>query len=234
MNEFIEQTGPLFWVLAVFSLYGLAVVSERILYFHRIRINLGDFLKGLSLLIRKGDLAEACHEASMMPGPVARVIESVLSRPHLPMMELRAVADEAAQLEVYKVEKNIRGLLVVATLSPLAGVLGTILGLTQFYSQSGVFEGKVPSLVMSEAVFQALLTSALGLIVAIPAYLFYVYLAARARAVVHELHRAGLEVVYLISDARMASSPQKTPQQEKRIEPQNKSTPEEKNNDLHV
>lgn len=202
MIELIEQIGPLFWVLCAFSLYGLAVVAERFLYFHRVRINIGDFLKGLALLIRKRNFNEAYHEASMMPGPVARVVESVLSRPSLPLLELRSVAEESSQLEVYKIEKNIRGLLVVATLSPLIGVLGTIFALVRFYSQPGVFEGKVPNLVMSEAMFQALLSSAFGLLVAIPAYIFYAYLSSRARLVIHEVQRAGMEAVYLVSDMR--------------------------------
>lgn len=60
----------------------------------------------------------------------------------------------------------------MATVSPLVGVLGTIQGLVGFYSQPGVLEGKAPSLAMSDAVYQALLSSALGLSIAIPAYLF--------------------------------------------------------------
>ncbi len=202
MTELIEQIGPLFWVLSAFSLYGLAVVAERFLYFHRVRINIGDFLKGLTMLIRKRNFKEASHEASLMPGPVARVVESVISRPSLPLLELRSIAEESAQLEVYKIEKNIRGLLVVATLAPLIGVLGTIFGLVRFYSQPGVFEGKVPNLVMSEAMFQALLSSAFGLLVAIPAYIFYAYLSSRARLVIHEVQRAGMEAVYLVNDTR--------------------------------
>lgn len=88
-------------------------------------------------------------------------------------------------MEVFQIEKNIRGLLVVATVSPLVGVLGTIQGLVGFYSQPGVLEGKAPSLAMSDAVYQALLSSALGLSIAIPAYLFYSYLASRSRQIVH-------------------------------------------------
>ncbi|MFR1412657.1 MAG: MotA/TolQ/ExbB proton channel family protein [Akkermansia sp.] len=86
--------------------------------------------------------------------------------------------------------------------SPLVGVLGTIQGLIGFYSQPGVLEGKAPTLAMSDAVFQALLSSALGLSIAIPAYLFYCYLASRARQVVHSLERAGTEAVCLVCDAR--------------------------------
>ena len=179
MSELIIKIGPLFWVLSLLAVYGLAVVAERILYFHRIQINTGDFLRGISRLVNAGSVDEARHEASILPGPGARVVSSVLAHSGLERQELRTVAEDSVQMEVFQIEKNIRGLLVVATVSPLVGVLGTIQGLIGFYSQPGLLEGKAPTLAMSDAVFQALLSSALGLSIAIPAYLFYCYLASR-------------------------------------------------------
>ena len=202
MSELIIKIGPLFWVLSVLAVYGLAVVAERILYFHRIQITTGDFLRCISRLVKAGNVDEARHEASILPGPEARVVSSVLAHSGLERQELRTVAEDSVQMEVFQIEKNIRGLLVVATVSPLVGVLGTIQGLIGFYSQPGVLEGKAPTLAMSDAVFQALLSSALGLSIAIPAYLFYCYLASRARQVVHSLERAGTEAVCLVCDAR--------------------------------
>ena len=170
MSELIIKIGPLFWVLSLLAVYGLAVVAERILYFHRIQINTGDFLRGISRLVNAGSVDEARHEASILPGPGARVVSSVLAHSGLERQELRTVAEDSVQMEVFQIEKNIRGLLVVAT--------------------------------VSDAVFQALLSSALGLSIAIPAYLFYCYLASRARQVVHSLERAGTEAVCLVCDAR--------------------------------
>ena len=169
MSELIIKIGPLFWVLSLLAVYGLAVVAERILYFHRIQINTGDFLRGISRLVNAGSVDEARHEASILPGPGARVVSSVLAHSGLERQELRTVAEDSVQMEVFQIEKNIRGLLVVATVSPLVGVLGTIQGLIGFYSQPGLLEGKAPTLAMSDAVFQALLSSALGLSIAIPA-----------------------------------------------------------------
>lgn len=202
MNELIIKIGPLFWVLSVLAVYALAVVAERILYFHRIQINTGDFLRGISKLVNAGKTDEARHEASILPGPAARVVASVLAHAGLRREELRTVAEDSVQMEVFQIEKNIRGLLVVATVSPLIGVLGTIQGLVGFYSQPGLLEGKAPTLAMSDAVYQALLSSALGLSIAIPAYLFYSYLASRSRQIVHSLERAGTEAVCLVCDAR--------------------------------
>ncbi len=202
MNELIIKIGPLFWVFCVLAAYGLAVVAERILYFHRMQINTGDFLRGISQLVNAGKVEEARHEASILSVPAARVVSGVLAHSRSGREELRAVAEDSVQLEVFQIEKNIRGLLVVATVSPLIGVLGTIQGLVGFYSQPGLLDGKTPSLAMSDAVYQALLSSALGLCIAIPAYLFYAYLSSRSRQMVHSLERAGTEAVCLVCDAR--------------------------------
>ena len=60
MNELIIKIGPLFWVLSVLDVYALAVVAERILYFHRIQINTGDFLRGISKdVYKRQDLRRA-------------------------------------------------------------------------------------------------------------------------------------------------------------------------------
>ncbi len=210
MNELIDKIGPLFWVLSALVVYGMAVLAERFLYFHRVSINTGEFLRGLSQLIQDKNFKEARHEASKLPGPIARVVEAVVSRPRLTLTDLRTVALQSAQLEVYKIEKNVRGLLVVATVAPLVGVLGTVIGLIKIYMQPGFFEGRGAGFQYSESVFQALTSSALGIAIAIPAYLFYCYLSARARKVIYEVERAGIETVYLLCDSRgdMGEDPQ--------------------------
>jgi biopolymer transport protein ExbB len=202
MNDLIIKIGPLFWILCLFAVYGLAVVAERVLYFHKNRVNIREFLRGISQLVSHNKIIEAQHESSRLPGPLSNVIPAILSHADLKRDELRGIAEDAVQFEVFNVEKNIRGLLVVATICPLIGVLGTIQGLIGFYAQPGVLDGKTPSLMMSDAVFQALLSSALGLGIAIPAYLFYSYLAFRSRKVIHSLERAGMEVINLVCDAR--------------------------------
>ncbi len=206
MSEFITRMGPLFWVMSIFAIYGMAIIGERLFYFHRVNINSGDFLRGLSSLLRKGRYDEARHEASLLPGPTARVVEAVLSRPKLSRSDLRDIAVEATQLEVFRVEKNIRGLLVVATVTPLLGMLGTILGLVRLYRQPGIREGKLATIERSSAIYQALLSSAYGVALAIPAYLLYMYLAARSRKLIHKIERAALETVHIICDAREQAS----------------------------
>ena len=69
----IERGGPLVWILLGLAFVGTVCVIERLFYFHRARINVGDLLVGLAHHIRRRAFAEALHEAARAPGPVARV-----------------------------------------------------------------------------------------------------------------------------------------------------------------
>ena len=181
MTELIYAMGPLFWVMIIFAALALGVLAERLFYFHRVNINSGDFLRGLSALLRSGKYEEALHAARLLPGPMARVVESVLCRPTLVRSELRDIALEATQLEIYRIERNIRVLLTVATVCPLLGILGTMLALIQFYEQPGITDTAAVSPEIAGTLHQALMSSTSGIILAIPCYLFYMYLASRDR-----------------------------------------------------
>ena len=203
MNGNIITMAPIVWLIVFFAVLALAVIAERLFYFHRISINSGDFLRGLSVLLRSGQYNEALHEARQLPGPMARVVEAVLTRSRLARSELREIALEAAELEVFRVDRNIRTLLVCATVMPLLGLLGTILGLVDFYEQPGIIDGGASMPQVAFALRRALLLSATGITLAIPAYIFYMYLTSRARKIINSVERAGLECVHIICDARL-------------------------------
>ncbi len=198
----IEQGGPLVWVLLGLAFIGSVCVVERLFFFHRARINVGDLLVGLAHHVRRRAFAEALHEAARAPGPVARVAHAALRRYYLSRADLRDVVQEAGQLEVPRIEKNIRAILAVSLLAPLVGMLGTLLGMLDTFqkvSEQGGFTGPAE---LTAGVFTALITSVLGLTVAVPMYLFYLYFLGRAKRLVHRIERAGIEMVHLIADAR--------------------------------
>jgi len=198
----IERGGPLVWLLLLLAFVGTVAVVERLFFFHRARINVGDLLVGLAHHIRRRSFAEALHEAARAPGPIGRVAHASLLRYYLDRTELRDVTREAAQLEVPRIEKNIRVILGCALLAPLVGMLGTLLGMLETFqriSEQGSFTGPVE---LSGGVFMALITSVIGLAIAVPLYLFYLYFLGRAKRLIHRIERAGIEMVHLIADAR--------------------------------
>lgn len=202
MLQLVEQGGPFVWVLAVLAFVSMYFVLERIFFFQKVRINVGDLLLGLANHVRKGAHAEALHEAARAPGPTARVAHAVLMRKNLPRRDLRDVAQEAGQLEVPRMERNLRALYAIALIAPLVGMLGTINGLILTFLEMSQDKGFASSTEMSRGIYQALVTSGLGLAVAIPAYLFYQFFYGRVKRMAHRIERTGIEMVNIICDAR--------------------------------
>jgi len=127
--DYIQKGGLLMWPILACSIISIAVFAERLFYFHRATIHVSEFLKGLSNLIRRRNFAEALHESAGTPGPVARVIHAAIIRHDAPRRELRDIVQEAAQLEVPKLERFLPVLATIAFLTPLLGLLGTVAGM---------------------------------------------------------------------------------------------------------
>jgi biopolymer transport protein ExbB len=199
----VEQGGPIVWIQLVLAVLGAIFIVERMFFFHRARVNVSDLLIGLGNHVKKKAFAEARHEAARAPGPVARVAHTILLRADLQRADLRDIAQEAGQLEVPRLERNIRAILGIALLAPLMGMLGTILGLIDVFQKMNERGGFAGPAELSGGVFQSLITTALGLVIAIVMYLFYLYFLGRARRMIHRLERAGIETVNMIVDARI-------------------------------
>lgn len=202
----MQKGGPLMWLILLCSVVSIAVFAERLLYFHRATIDLDEFLQGLSNLVRKRNLAEARVECQATSVPVTRVIHAALIRPHLPHTELREIAQEAGQLEVPRLERNLGMLIAIGYICPLIGLLGTVTGLIQAFVQLSANNGYATLADVSGGIYQSLLTTAAGLVVTIPTILAYCHLSARLNALLHDMERAGIEVVNLLSERETDSS----------------------------
>lgn len=203
MINLISKGGHLVWLMLACSIVSCVIFLERWLYFHRATVNVGQLLEGLGNLVRRKNFAEALQHCAVTPGPVARVIHAALMRRDYPREHLRDVVQEAGQLEVPRIERTLRILLTIAYLAPLFGLLGTLLSLIDIFDQLQSGAGNpAASAAMSGAIFQSLISSAAGLVVAIPAYVFYSLLASRSKHLLHDIERGGIEMVNLIEDSR--------------------------------
>lgn len=190
------------WLLLGCSILTIAIALERYLHFHRATIDVGDLLHGLRNLVRNRNYAEALHECAGTPGPVARVIHSAIIRHDAPRSDLKEIVQESGQLEVPKLEKYLAVLLSISYVAPLIGLLGTVLGLVNTFVQVNAAGGYATATEISKGVYMSLISSAAGLMVAIPAFVFYFFLRAYSRTLMHDMERAGIEIVNIICDLR--------------------------------
>jgi len=123
-------------------------------------------------------------------------------RHHLDRSNLREIAQEAGQLEVPRIERNMRILLGVAMLAPLLGMFGSVLGLIEIFMEVGAADSTVAQVTLANGMFKSLVSTAVGLALAIPSYLVYLYLFGKARRMLHRLERAGIEIVNIVCDSR--------------------------------
>jgi biopolymer transport protein ExbB len=202
MPELISKGGPLIWLLLGCLVFSVAVFFERFSYYHRASMNVGEFLAGLSSLIRRKNYAEALQECVATRVPAGRVIHAALLRHHAPREHLKEIVQEAGQLEVSRLERYLSILNAIAHVGPLIGLLGTMMGLLDSFTNLPNGTGAMTTSDVAKGVYQSLITSALGLVVAIPAYLFYAFLTAKSRSIMSELERAGIEIVNIIEDNR--------------------------------
>ena len=204
MIDLIQKGGPLMWLLLGASILMVGVVAERLTYLHRSTISVSDFLRGLSKLIQRGSYAEAQIECKSTAGPVARVVYAAIVRPDLARADLKEIVQEAGQLEVPRLDTHLALLSTIANVAPLVGLLGTVSGMIRAFVTISAQSGYVSANVLSSGIYQSLLTTAAGLVVAIPAYVAHNYLSTKVNALLHDMERAGIEIVNLLTDHRNA------------------------------
>ncbi len=202
MTELISKGGPLVWLLMACLVFSVAIFLERLSYYHRASMNIGEFLAGLAALIRRKNYAEALQECVATRVPAGRVIHAALLRHQAPREQLKEIVQEAGQLEVPRLERYLAILNAIAHTGPLIGLLGTVIGLLDSFTNLSSANGMTTPAEVARGVYESLITSALGLVVAIPSYLFFAFLSARSRSIMHDLERAGVEIVNLIEDAK--------------------------------
>ncbi len=186
------------WLILLCSITALGVFAERMLFLHRASIHTGDFLRGLANLLRRKDFAEAVQECAGTNAPVPRVLHAMLLKHDAPRSELREIAQEAGQLEVPRLERNLALLGTIAYTTPLVGLLGTILGLLNAFQQIAAHGGYATAAEISGGVYESLLTSAAALSVAIPAFVAHSYISARVNDVLHDIERAAIETIEIL------------------------------------
>jgi len=200
MLELLQKGGPLMWIILLCSVVALGVFFERLLYLHKASIRVGELLGGLSLLIRNGRLDEALGECSACSGPVARVLQAALLRPAASREVLQSITRDAAMLEIPKLERNLPILATLAYVTPLIGLLGTIMGLLDSFLVISSHGGYATAADLSRGVYESMLDAASGLAVAIPVFVAHSYLTSRVNDIIHDMERAAIEIVNLLPD----------------------------------
>jgi len=199
MPTFLSNGGPALWLILLASAVAVTVFVERLLHLHRAQINSVEFINGVRNVLKRDNVVEAISICDATPGPVARLVKTaVLNRDH-GRERVREAIEEAGLVEVPRLEDNLTLLATIAHISPLLGLLGTVLGFIHIFGQMEAAGLHAHIEQLSHGVWQALICTAAGLAVAVPCYAGYNYLVSRVNAVVLDMERAATEIVNLVT-----------------------------------
>ena len=198
MFEVISKGGPVMFPILLGSVLFVAIFIERLYHYHRAQIDTNEFISGIRNIMKKGNVAEAISICEETPGPVAHIIKTALLKHDRPRGEIAKTIEDAAMLEVPRLEKNLVVLATIAHISPLLGLFGTVIGMIQVFMKIQEMRGIINTEALAGGIWVALITTAAGLAVAIPAFVAYNYLVSRVNGLVLDMEKSATEVVDLL------------------------------------
>ena len=198
--------------LLLASIAVITIAIERIWKFRQARIDYDQFRQQIEDAMRSDGLPAAIQVSRQVPGPVARVWQTGLESTRLPLQLLREKMEAVSIVEVERLERHLPVLSVIAQVAPLVGILGTVWGMIHAFEgvAGGLALGAgVDGELLAEGIGQALVTTAAGLAVAIPATLAHHFLASQVDGFISQIERSFSDIVELLP--RKKKIPAKTP-----------------------
>jgi biopolymer transport protein ExbB len=200
LPRFLADGGPMIWVILATSAVGIAVFVERLLHYHRAQINSTEFLNGVRNVLKSGNVVEALAICDATPGPVARLVKTAILNREKGREGVREILEDAGFIEVPRLEEKLNLLATIAQIAPLMGLMGTVLGFIQIFKQLQAAGLQAHIGQMSTGIWQALICTAAGLAVAIPAYAGYNFLVSRVNSIVLDMEQASTEILNAVTD----------------------------------
>lgn len=191
---FLFRGGVLMVPIILCSIIGLALILDRFNTYRKLRLD--DFAMGQDVrhALKRGDVAAALGHLDGEDSAGSRILAETLIRFHEGSGSIQGSFSLAAGELIRKMEVSLRGLATVAALAPLLGLLGTVIGMIRAFM---VIEGQgahVNPALLAGGIWEALLTTAAGLVVAIPCLMFHNLFQGRIEQVEGELSRMATEL----------------------------------------
>ncbi len=174
--------------LLISSVTALAVALERLWYLRRKKILVPEIISILEQIKAPADLKIARSICEKFEGPFSRIVQTSLDNQDLPPEELRALAEDQGRQEVRVLQRGLVTLETVAAIAPLLGLLGTVLGMIKVFNvieTLGVGQAKA----LSGGISEALLTTATGLFIGIPALIIYNFFSSRVEVFILDMEK---------------------------------------------
>jgi biopolymer transport protein ExbB len=228
-TSIVEMAAALeYWVIpfALATFIAVWFTTERLVVLRRGRVIPKPFVQRFLKLLKEGELDrdEALEICLKNDSPVAHVFAHGVRKWDKPSVEVEQAIIDGGERQVSSLRKHLRVINGVATITPLIGLLGTVWGMLESFDQIAQAGAMGKTSQLASGIALALVTTAAGLLIAIPSLISYMYLAGRVDALVIEMDQLAQSVVEQVSSEALAQSAARP----RRTAPARAETPQKK------
>lgn len=194
----LAEGGVLMIPLFLLSFLAIYVIAERWRSLNNSRMEVDGFLRTIEGMLKDGDRQRALTYCDGMDKPLPNILKAGIRRLGRPIRDIEDAIRNAGKKEIYHLEKRMNWLATIAGVAPLIGFTGTVTGMIEAFMDIQSLQGQVNPSVLAGGIWEALITTATGLIVGIIAYGFYNFLLGKINRMVHELENASADFVDML------------------------------------
>jgi len=201
--KFFREGGFAMWAILLFFFVGIVICIERVMFlFGTASIKPEAFMARIADLIRKGSIEGAIAETTRQKAPLSRIIEAALRNYRGTERDIQNAVDEMALAELPRVNSRINYLAMLANVSTMVGLLGTIFGLIAAFAAVAAADPEQKSIMLANGISMAMNTTAFGLVSAIPLLIIHSILTSRADKLVDQIDRYSVMVMNMLAASR--------------------------------
>jgi biopolymer transport protein ExbB len=208
LSESAEQTQSLFdlyiqggWimhVILIMSFVALYIAVERFMVLHNAKIDEKQFLETVRGMLEANSVKTAVEYCQQVDKPLARILESGIRRLGRPILDIEDAIKNAGKKEIFRLEQKMDWVATISGVAPLLGFLGTVTGMIEAFKEIQNLQGNVNPSVLAGGIWEALITTAFGLLVGIVSYALYNYLLGRVNHMIFELESASTDFLEML------------------------------------
>ena len=203
MVDILISGGPVMIPLGVLSLVAFAIVIERLWVLRRTNFLQNATVQTLSGLLASDKFQGSIDFCRRHPGPFTDLVTALVENRHAPYDELKEILEDTGRLQLMGLQRGLPALGTIVAGAPLLGLLGTVIGMIKIFAVvatagSGITEQ------LSAGISQALITTATGLVIAIPALFVHSYLESRALSILADIEAQILDFLHLVREHERA------------------------------
>lgn len=198
MWTLIHKGGFIIYPLIFCSILSLTVIIERAISLSRAQINKKVFMKRLAELISRNRIMDAVNYCEKYHVPLARVVKAGLLKYNQTREYMQESIEKTIREELPFLERFLGILATIASVAPLLGLLGTVSGMIKVFMKVEASSGLINPKMLAGGIWEALLTTAFGLAIAIPTLVAYNFFLSRSNTLANEIEEAGSELISLL------------------------------------